>query len=96
VEASFDVLTSTTLTDAQRNRMLTRAGPRVVAIAQDERSQARNRELALARLAERMAAALVVPKHRRPTRPTKASQERRLKAKRQTTERKRERRRPED
>ncbi len=96
VEASFDVLASQTLSEAQRDRMLTRAGPRVVAIAQDERSQARNRELALTRLAERLAASLAVPKHRRPTRPTKASQERRLQAKRQTTERKRERRRPED
>jgi ribosome-associated protein len=96
VEVSFDVRASQALTDTQRGRLLARAGPRVVAIAQDERSQARNRELALARLAERMAAALVVPKHRRPTRPTKASQERRLQAKRQTTERKRERRRPED
>jgi ribosome-associated protein len=96
VEASFDVLASQTLSEAQRDRMLTRAGPRVLAIAQDERSQTRNRELALTRLAERLAAVLVVPKHRRPTRPTKASQERRLQAKRQTTERKRERRRPED
>ena len=96
VEASFDVLASQTLSETQRERVLTRAGPRVVAIAQDERSQTRNRELALARLAERLAKALAVPKNRRPTRPTKASQERRLQAKRQRTERKRERRRPED
>lgn len=96
VEASFDVLASLTLSEAQRERLLTRAGPRVTAIAQDERSQARNRELALTRLSERLATALAVPKHRRPTRPTKASQERRLQAKRQRTERKRERRRPED
>jgi ribosome-associated protein len=68
----------------------------VVAIAQDERSQARNRELALTRLSERLASALVVPKRRRATRPTKASRERRLEAKRQRTERKRERRPPED
>ncbi len=96
VEASFDVLASTTLTDIQRDRLLERAGSRVVAIAQDERSQARNRELALDRLAERLAKALVVPKHRRPTRPTAASRERRLQAKRQRTERKRERRPPEE
>lgn len=96
VEASFDVLASATLTDAQRDRLLERAGPRVVAIAQDERSQARNRELALDRLVERLAKALVVPKHRRPTRPTAASRERRLQAKRQRTERKRERRPPEE
>jgi ribosome-associated protein len=96
VEASFDVLESTTLTEAQRERLLARAGPRVAAIAQDERSQARNRELALNRLAERLAKALVVPKQRRPTRPTAASRERRLQAKRQRTERKRERRPPDE
>jgi ribosome-associated protein len=95
VEASFDVLASPTLTDAQRERLLERVGHRVVAIAQDERSQARNRELALARLAERMAGALATPKRRRPTRPTAASRERRLQAKRQQTQRKRERRPPE-
>ena len=96
VEASFEVLVSPTLSEAQRERILARVGPRVVAIAQDERSQARNRELALARLAERLASALAVPKHRRATRPTAASRERRLQAKRQRTERKRERRPPED
>jgi ribosome-associated protein len=96
VEASFDVLASPTLTDAQRDRLLARVGPRIVAIAQDERSQARNRELALTRLADRLAGALAVPKRRRPTRPTAASRERRLQAKRRATERKRERRPPED
>jgi ribosome-associated protein len=96
VEASFDVHASGTLTQAQRDRILARVGPRVVAIAQDERSQTRNRELALARLAERLAMALAIPKHRRATRPTAASRERRLQAKRQRTERKRERRPPED
>jgi ribosome-associated protein len=96
VEASFDVLASSTLSDAQRERLLERVGPRVVAIAQDERSQARNRELAIARLGERLAQALAVPKRRRPTRPTAASRERRLAAKRRGTERKRERRPPED
>jgi ribosome-associated protein len=96
VEASFDVLASPALSDAQRERVLARIGPRVVAIAQDERSQARNRELALTRLSERLAAALAVPKRRRATRPTAASRERRLAAKRRGTERKRERRPPED
>lgn len=96
VEAVFDVLASPSLSESQRARLLARAGPRVVAIAQDERSQTRNRELALARLGERIAQALVIPKRRRPTRPTAASRERRLAAKRRESERKRERRPPED
>jgi ribosome-associated protein len=96
VEASFDVLGSPSLGEAQRKRLLARVGPRAVAVAQDERSQSRNRELALARLAERLARGLAVPKHRRATRPTAASRERRLAAKRRATQRKRERRRPED
>jgi ribosome-associated protein len=96
VEASLDVLASLTLTDAQRERVLARVGPRVVAIAQDERSQARNRELALTRLGERLAAALAIPKRRRATRPTAASRERRLQAKRRDSERKRERRPPQE
>ena len=94
VEASFDVLASPSLSESQRARVLARAGPRLVAVAQDERSQARNRELALGRLAERLARALTVPRKRRPTRPTAASRERRLQAKRRATERKRERRPP--
>ena len=65
-----------------------------MAVAQDERSQVRNRELALARLAERLGEALKVPRSRRPTRPTAASRERRLTAKRQASRRKRERRPP--
>jgi ribosome-associated protein len=68
----------------------------VVAVAQDARSQARNRELALQRLAERIAQALVVPKRRRATRPTAASRERRLTSKRRDAQRKRERRRPQN
>jgi ribosome-associated protein len=96
VEASFDVLASPSLSEAQRRRILARVGPRVVAVAQDERSQARNRELALARLGERLAGARATPKRRRPTRPTAASRERRLSAKRRESERKRERRPPED
>jgi ribosome-associated protein len=96
VEASFDVLASSSLSETQRERVLARAGPRLVAIAQDARSQARNRELALARLGERLERALAVPRKRRATRPTAASRERRLAAKRRGTERKRERRPPED
>jgi len=96
VEASFDVLASQTLGEAQRRRLLARLGPRVTAVAQDARSQSRNRELALARLGERLARGLAVPKRRRATRPTAASRERRLLAKRRATQRKRERRRPEE
>lgn len=96
VEASFDVLASASLSNAQRERLLERAGARIATVAQDDRSQTRNRELALARLSERLAQALVVPKHRRATRPTAASRERRLAAKRRATERKRDRRPPED
>ncbi|HTZ64495.1 MAG TPA: alternative ribosome rescue aminoacyl-tRNA hydrolase ArfB [Solirubrobacteraceae bacterium] len=96
VEASFDVLASQSLTEAQRRRVLARAGPRLVAIAQDARSQTRNRELALTRLSKRLASALAVPKRRRRTRPSAASRERRLAAKRRASERKRERRPPAD
>ena len=96
VEAIFDVLDSRSLSEAQRERVLARVGPRLVTIAQDERSQARNRELALARLSERLARALAIPKRRRATRPTAASRERRLQAKRRGAKRKRERRPPED
>ena len=94
VEASFDVLASRSLTDAQRRRVLARAGPRLAAIAQDARSQARNRELALTRLSARLASALAAPKRRHATRPSAASRERRLAAKRRASERKRERRPP--
>ena len=96
VEASFDVLASPSLSEAQRAQLLARVGPRLVAISQDERSQSRNRQLALTRLSERLAQALVVAKRRRATRPTVASRERRLAAKRRATERKRERRPPEE
>jgi ribosome-associated protein len=95
VEAVFDVLASTSLSDTERMRVLAKAGPRVVAVAQDARSQARNRELALARSGERLARALAQPKRRRATRPTAASRERRLDAKRRDAERKRRRRPPE-
>jgi ribosome-associated protein len=94
VEAVFDVVASTALNEAQRQRLLDRAGPVLTAVAQDARSQARNRELALARLGERIAAGLTVPRQRRPTRPTASSRRRRLEGKRRTGERKRGRRRP--
>jgi ribosome-associated protein len=95
VQASFDVLASSSLSDWQRRRLLARAGPVLAAVAQDERSQARNRELALRRLAERLATALAAPKPRRRTVPSAALRERRLTAKRRISERKRERRPPE-
>jgi ribosome-associated protein len=94
VEASFDVAASMSLSDDQKRRIITRAGPRVTAVAQDARGQARNRELALDRLRRRLTAALVVPKSRRPTRPTKAATRRRLDAKRRNAERKSRRRPP--
>jgi Protein chain release factor B len=94
VEAVFDVEASLVLDDSQRARLLDRAGTAVTAVAQDARSQARNRELALERLAEKLSAALKVPRRRRPTRPTRASRERRLERKRRTSNRKRTRRRP--
>jgi ribosome-associated protein len=94
VEASFDVLASSTLSEAQRARVLARAGPRLVAVAQDERSQTRNRELALRRLGARLSAALVVPRARHATRPSAASRTRRLERKRRAGARKLSRRRP--
>lgn len=94
VEAVFDVNASETLDEAQRQRLLQRIGPLVTAVAQDARGQARNRELALERLGEKIAAALVVPRSRRPTRPSRAARERRLESKRRAGERKRARRRP--
>jgi ribosome-associated protein len=93
VEAVFDVAASRSLDEARRVRLVDRLGPVVTAVAQDGRSQYRNRELALSRLAAKLAAALRVPKHRRPTKPTKASRRRRLDAKRRTGERKQSRRR---
>jgi ribosome-associated protein len=82
VEAVFDVEASATLSAAQKRRVLARAGPVLRAVAQDERSQARNRELALERLAAQLRRALRVERRRVPTRPTEASQERRLDEKR--------------
>jgi ribosome-associated protein len=94
VEAVFDVEASEALSDSQKARVLARVGPRVVAIAQDARSQARNRELALERLGDRLERALHVQRPRRATRPTKASKVRRIDAKKRQGQRKRDRRRP--
>jgi ribosome-associated protein len=94
VEAVFDVASSSALSEAQKRRVIERLGPRVTAVAQDERSQARNRELALERLRERLRRALAVPRPRRPTAPTAGSRERRLAAKRRAAQRKRARRPP--
>lgn len=94
VEAVFDVEASAALTDAQRQCLLDRIGPTITAIAQDARGQARNRELAMQRLAEKIAAGLRVQRTRRPTRPTRSSSRRRLEQKRRTAARKRDRQRP--
>jgi ribosome-associated protein len=94
VEASFDVNASQALTSEQRVRIASKLGPRVTAAAQDTRSQHRNRELALQRLAERLAHALEVRRPRTRTRPTRASQQRRIESKRRRGEAKRARRRP--
>jgi ribosome-associated protein len=94
VEAVFDVEASRVLEEAQKDRLVGRAGPVITAVSQDARGQARNRELALRRLAEKIAAGLATPRGRRPTRPTRASRERRLEEKRRSGERKRTRRRP--
>jgi ribosome-associated protein len=96
VEAVFDVAASETLSDEQKRRVMARLGPRVVASAQDTRSQARNREIALERLQARVESALHVRKPRRATKPSKAATERRLQAKRRQSERKAARRRPVD
>jgi|SRR6185503_11305848 len=92
VEALFDVEASDVLSDAQKRRLVAKIGPVVRAVAQDERSQSRNRELALERLAESIRAALRRPRPRTPTRPTKASKERRLESKKRRGQTKRLRR----
>jgi ribosome-associated protein len=95
VEASFDVETSSALSEAQKRRVVGKAGPVLRAVAQDERSQWRNRELATERLVESLRQALKVERRRRPTKPTKASRERRLEQKRRRSDTKRLRRPPE-
>jgi ribosome-associated protein len=94
IEATFEVAASSALTEEQKRRIASRLGPRVVAVAQDTRSQAQNRELALERLARRLSGALAVQRPRRASQPSRASVRRRLDAKRRHSERKRGRRRP--
>jgi len=81
VDALFEVEASTALTDAQKRRVVARAGPVLRAVAQDERSQSRNRELAVERLVQKLREALAVPRRRVATRPGKAAKERRRESK---------------
>ena len=94
VEALLDVEASSALTEIQKRRVVDRAGPVLRAVAQDERSQLRNRELAVERLVEKLRAALAVPRRRVPTRPTAAAGERRLERKRRRSRTKQLRRPP--
>jgi len=94
VELSFDVETSSALSDVQRERLLEKLGPVVRVVADDERSQLRNRTLAEDRLAAKLRDALHVPRRRRATQPTRGSQRRRVDAKKQRGETKRYRRPP--
>ena len=93
IEAVFDVRASATLSDTQKARISAKYGPRVTAVAQDDRSQARNRELALERLRTRLETALAVPRSRGKTKPTRASKHRRLDAKKRAGAKKSTRRR---
>ena len=96
VEALFDVEASSALTDRQKHRVLRKAGPVLRAIAQDERSQARNRELAVERIAGALREALHVDRKRVATKPSKAAVERRLEQKRRRSQTKRLRQPPAD
>ena len=96
IEAVFEVDASETLSARQRAQLQRKLGERVTAVAQDARSQARNRELALERLREKLEAGLRRPKPRRPTKPSRAARERRLERKRKTSQRKAQRRPPSD
>ena len=96
VEAILDVEASSALSDVQKRRVVAQAGPTLRAVAQDERSQWRNRELALDRLVEQLREALKVPRRRLATKPTKASRERRLESKKRRSTTKQLRRRPPD
>jgi len=94
VEAILDVEASSALTDAQKRRVIAKVGPTLRAIAQDERSQWRNRELAVERLVEQLRTALKVERRRVATKPTKASRERRLESKKRRSQTKKLRRPP--
>jgi ribosome-associated protein len=91
-EVRFDIAGSASLGPRQRARLLERLGPELRVVASDERSQLRNRELALERLRSRLAEALRVQTPRRPTKPTRAAKEKRLEKKRHRSETKRRRR----
>jgi ribosome-associated protein len=96
VVAVFDVEASSALTDVQKRRVVAKAGPVLRAVAQDERSRTRNRELALERLVASLRDALRVERRRRPTKPSAASRERRLEQKKRRSATKRLRRSPPD
>lgn len=95
VEAIFDVEASSALTEIQKRRVLAKTGTTIRAVAQDERSQLRNRELAVERVVDQLRAALHVERARVPTRPSRAARERRIDAKKRRGETKRLRRPPE-
>lgn len=94
IEAVFQVEDSLSLSENEKSRIIRKLGPVVTAVSQDARSQTRNRDLALERLESKLAGALAVPRRRRPTRPTRSSKAKRLESKRQHSEKKRTRRRP--
>ena len=94
VVAVFDVEASNALSETQKRRVVAKAGTVLRAVAQDERSQTRNRELALERLVAALRDALRVPRKRRPTKPTPASRQRRLEQKKRRSQTKRLRRPP--
>jgi len=96
VEAILEVEASSALTDVQKKRVIAKSGPTLRAVAQDERSQWRNRELAVERLVEQLREALKVQRRRIATKPTRASRERRLESKKRRSTTKRLRRRPPD
>ena len=96
VEAVLDVEASRALTDVQKRRVVARAGPVLRAIAQDERSQIRNKELATDRLVGQLREALKVPRRRRPTKPSRAAVERQRETKKRRSQTKRLRRGPAD
>lgn len=94
VELRFEVASSSVLSAAQKRRVRARVGPTLRVVADDERSQARNRDIARDRLADTLRHALVPPRRRVPTRPSRGAKGRRLQTKRETAERKAQRRKP--
>ena len=94
VELRFEVASSSVLSAAQKRRVRDRLGPTLRVVADDERSQARNREIARDRLADTLREALVPPRRRVPTKPSRGAKRRRLQSKRETAERKAQRRKP--